>query len=1097
MPQPPEIDARTRDAILRQLKRDASRYSAWRGGDEDVGLALLDIFSHMVESVQERLNRVPEKNFLAFLNLIGVDALPPQPARVPLTFSLAEGSREGTRVPAWTQITGALEDGTEIYFETERDIYLNPTRITGVFSREPSTDQYADYGDLVLGTEQKPISIFEGLHPIPHILYIACDDLFTLPATKTITLTFETADATELDALPLQWSYWDGAAWQTLTVEDGLSTHYLWHVRIESCPTLQPSIINGIEACWLRAELLLPLAPTQIAGETILHLSETVLELKEFEPFDPLQKFPLLFHLKLADDEVVRMVFNFQFAQYGTPTDNLVLAWEYFNGTKWATLSAGFEDKTANFTLDGAVTFDLPADWAQDYEGGWIRVRIQQGTFNRAEESLWPQIKSLTCEYQYQLRDLPQVERISVSAELLEQALATDRAYSNTQPLDLSADIFPFGLEPHFNTTFYLTCDTAFSKPDAEVRINITLNNPSNIERAEAPFTVNASENLVLTWEMWNGQQWEGIGHSTPRQASAGTTAYGFHDTTFCLLQDGYVQFRLPWGVQPVTLNNGDTGYWLRVRLIQGNYGVASQYQKRGDGGYDLIEATYRPPVISQISIDYFFTPVASPQHALCYNDFQYEAIGSDPFIPFHRSSEVDPVLYLAVESTIPSRGIAFNNAPATLFVEVDGVFTRNELDEIANNANLEPPQTMWEYSSVNGWQPLRAEDETHAFTESGLVSFIGAADAVQREEFGKIAYWLRVRPTRGKYRVLPRLRNLLLNTMWGVQGVRTSGRLLGSATNEPHQQFWIEADATILEGQQVEVREGDEWVIWQEASDFYASSSNDRHYTLNRKTGEIRFGDGNYGMIPPSGANNVRVTYRTGGGRVGNIGAEQITQLKSSIPRLAAVKNVIASSGGAESELITRAQERGPKVLRHQQKAVTADDYVDLAYETLGVKMAQAITPKEEGAVGQVGLIIVPDTDDPRPTPSLGLIDRLRKKLLEAAPPTVDIWITSPDWLCVSVVLEFAPRTLGLAVATKNEIERCLTNFFHPITGYYGRGWTFGRYPQRSDIYALIEALPGVDHITYLDVRQSWENEPRENRVLVYSGTHWVTIAD
>ncbi|WP_421658674.1 hypothetical protein [Leptothermofonsia sp. ETS-13] len=58
----------------------------------DAGWALIRIFSHLAMMVRDRLNQVSDKNFLAFLDLIGTQILPPQPARVPLTFYLAEGS---------------------------------------------------------------------------------------------------------------------------------------------------------------------------------------------------------------------------------------------------------------------------------------------------------------------------------------------------------------------------------------------------------------------------------------------------------------------------------------------------------------------------------------------------------------------------------------------------------------------------------------------------------------------------------------------------------------------------------------------------------------------------------------------------------------------------------------------------------------------------------------------------------------------------------------------------------------------------------------------------------------------------------------------
>jgi hypothetical protein len=86
----------------------------------DAGSALIRIFGRFVELVIDRLNQVPEKNFLAFLNLIGADILPPQSARVPLTFALAEGSPVDALVPAGTQVAAPAAEGEEedVIFES-------------------------------------------------------------------------------------------------------------------------------------------------------------------------------------------------------------------------------------------------------------------------------------------------------------------------------------------------------------------------------------------------------------------------------------------------------------------------------------------------------------------------------------------------------------------------------------------------------------------------------------------------------------------------------------------------------------------------------------------------------------------------------------------------------------------------------------------------------------------------------------------------------------------------------------------------------------------------------------------------------------------
>jgi hypothetical protein len=55
----------------------------------------------------------------------------------------------------------------------------------------------------------------------------------------------------------------------------------------------------------------------------------------------------------------------------------------------------------------------------------------------------------------------------------------------------------------------------------------------------------------------------------------------------------------------------------------------------------------------------------------------------------------------------------------------------------------------------------------------------------------------------------------------------------------------------------------------WTEVPSLAASGPDDRHFTLDRETGEIRFGDGEHGRRPATGS-TVEATYRSGTGRAG-----------------------------------------------------------------------------------------------------------------------------------------------------------------------------------------------------------------------------------
>ena len=72
------------------------------------------------------------------------------------------------------------------------------------------------------------------------------------------------------------------------------------------------------------------------------------------------------------------------------------------------------------------------------------------------------------------------------------------------------------------------------------------------------------------------------------------------------------------------------------------------------------------------------------------------------------------------------------------------------------------------------------------------------------------------------------------------------------------------------------------------------------------------------------------------------------------------------------------------------------------------------------------------------------------------------------------------------------------LAAFLHPLTGGLdGTGWDFGRAPHRSDFFALIESVPGVDHVRYLQITET-EDQPgvrRTGRFLVFSGQHRIAL--
>jgi predicted phage baseplate assembly protein len=215
--------------------------------------------------------------------------------------------------------------------------------------------------------------------------------------------------------------------------------------------------------------------------------------------------------------------------------------------------------------------------------------------------------------------------------------------------------------------------------------------------------------------------------------------------------------------------------------------------------------------------------------------------------------------------------------------------------------------------------------------------------------------------------------------------------------------------------------------------------------------------------------------------------------------------------------------QESGPKQLRHRDRAVTWQDIEDLTYaassEIARVKvitprfdpLTDWIDPKSEADAaraqfnsrtvtdqGQVKILIVPHGWVRQPTPSLALIDQIKRYLGERISPTLTLQVTEPPWVQVTVTAEIAPISLEAANGLASVVDAKLTAFLHPLTGGpRKRGWPFGRQPHKSDLYALLERIVGVSHVKSLEVATSPSlSEEDRYRFLIYSGQHTITIA-
>jgi hypothetical protein len=220
----PPVDPRDAAAVRRELiEQLQARVPELASGEPNqASAALIEVFTRFCAIVVDRLNRAPDKNFLAYLDLLGVAPVPPQPARVPLTFTLSTGSLVDAVVPTGTQVAAPPTEGEKdpVVFETERELTVVAAKLQTVLAVDPSRDLVADHTALVTSPVEAGVTIFGGEQPSEnftrHYLYVGHPSL-ALEGTSQVDVDLRAAgvddpDASGLSSFHLFWEQWNGTA---------------------------------------------------------------------------------------------------------------------------------------------------------------------------------------------------------------------------------------------------------------------------------------------------------------------------------------------------------------------------------------------------------------------------------------------------------------------------------------------------------------------------------------------------------------------------------------------------------------------------------------------------------------------------------------------------------------------------------------------------------------------------------------------------------------------------------------------------------------------------------------------------------------------
>jgi predicted phage baseplate assembly protein len=441
-----------------------------------------------------------------------------------------------------------------------------------------------------------------------------------------------------------------------------------------------------------------------------------------------------------------------------------------------------------------------------------------------------------------------------------------------------------------------------------------------------------------------------------------------------------------------------------------------------------------------------------------------------------------------------------------------------------------EDPPLVWECSVGDGlWAEIRpstrhAEKDTTGGLNNpqGKLVLYLPLSMQPCQVYGRNAYWVRCRfeqhrPEQGKYSESPRIANLSAHSLGAAtpatHAVIVREEMLGRSSGEPGQVFQLQ-NAPVLDlqhGETVEVeatRDGESvFVPWEQVPDFADSDRYDRHFALDTATGEVYFGpavrqpDGTmcqYGRVPEAGRSIRFSQYRHGGGVAGNVPQGKIQVLKSAIPYIDRVTNLRRAEGGRDQESLEEAKVRAARELRAQQRAVTAEDYENLAKRaSRAVARVKCRAPgKGNGTLppGMLELLIVPAAVDALRAGDFSKleVDQGLRKTVEAYLDQVRLLTTTlrirePDYLGVKVYAEIVPAEYNQPEVVRVRVAETLRNFIAPLAmgdpgqpqppmlgaGPEWEGWPFGRDLYVAEIYSLIQQVTGVKHVLEVQLSQ------------------------
>ena len=275
---------------------------------------------------------------------------------------------------------------------------------------------------------------------------------------------------------------------------------------------------------------------------------------------------------------------------------------------------------------------------------------------------------------------------------------------------------------------------------------------------------------------------------------------------------------------------------------------------------------------------------------------------------------------------------------------------------------------------------------------------------------------------------------------------------------------------------------------LWTATDDLAVLQGPVPAYVLDPEAGTVSFGNQMQGMIPPLGRRIRVVTMRAGGGSAGNLPAGSLTKIQARDPNgnlvtPITVQQPLATTGGADSETLDSAEQRLPARLRHQERAVTAEDYRSLALEVPGtgvgrVEVLPLFKPQTRATniPGVVSVMVLPEKDGvqpPCPRADRPLLETVYAYLDSRRPATAEMYVIGTEYVGLGVAVGVDVRAGFGLLQIQQQVEQALRRYLWPLApgGSDNQGWPLGRNVRSLELEVIVSQVAGIVEVNGLSL--------------------------